>query len=190
MYCIKCGKENADDAAFCQKCGNAFEAEEETRVAARPVENEGGERQIFSISPTLMFVKIGYALAVVGAFVLGSILAFLLPVGWWFLGIPAGLLLLLVPVYYHVRRKLVRYTLTDSKIEIDEGFISRTTRSVPLRRIQDVTVSATVMQRMLGFGNVVIDNSGNDGERIVFENVNSPRDYADILLKQMRLLEK
>jgi len=190
MFCIKCGTSNPDEAVYCQKCGTNLEREEETRVAVRSDAGEGEERRIFSISPTLLFVKIGYALAVIGAFLIALILAVILPAGWWFVGIPVGLLILLIPVYYHVRRKLVRYTLTDSKIEIDEGFISRTTRNVPLRRIQDVTVSATVMQRMLGFGNVVIDNAGTDGGQIIFKNVNSPGNYADILLKQMRLLEK
>ncbi|MCA1590870.1 MAG: zinc ribbon domain-containing protein, partial [Acidobacteria bacterium] len=35
MYCIKCGKENAADAMYCQKCGALIEADEETRVAGR-----------------------------------------------------------------------------------------------------------------------------------------------------------
>ena len=35
MYCSNCGKENPDDAVYCQKCGKLLEAEEETRVAGR-----------------------------------------------------------------------------------------------------------------------------------------------------------
>ena len=69
---------------------------------------------------------------------------------------------------------MVRYTLTDSKIEIDEGFISKTTRNVPLRTIQDVTVSATIPQRMLGFGNLIIENAGETTVKIVLKNINSP----------------
>ena len=84
----------------------------------------------------------------------------------------------------------MRYTLTDSKIEIDEGFISKRTRNVPLHTIQDVTVSATVPQRMLGFGNLIIENAGEIESRIVLKNINSPKKYADVLLKQMRLLGK
>ena len=47
---------------------------------------------------------------------------------------------------------MLRYTLTDSKIEIDYGLIARTTRNIPLAKIQDVTVSASILQRILGFG--------------------------------------
>jgi uncharacterized membrane protein YdbT with pleckstrin-like domain len=84
----------------------------------------------------------------------------------------------------------VRFTLTDSKIEIDEGFISKTTKNVPLRTIQDITVSASVPQRMLGFGNLIIENAGETGGKIVLKNINTPKKYADVLLKQMRQLNK
>ena len=199
MFCIKCGAKNSLEAIYCQKCGALLEAEEETRIA-RPAkietsgadETENAEREIFSIRPTLMFVKIGYVLAAFGALLLVALLAVL----YDFLKIPvsfsilAGLALFLIPAFYHLRHKIVRYTLTDSKIEIDEGLISKTTRNVPLRTIQDVTVSATVPQRMLGFGNLIIENAGETNSRIVLKNINSPKKYADVLLKQMRRLNK
>jgi uncharacterized membrane protein YdbT with pleckstrin-like domain len=101
-----------------------------------------------------------------------------------------GLLLFLIPAYFNIKQKLVRYTLTDSKLEIDAGFIARTTRSVPLRRIQDVTVSSNFWERVLGFGDVVIDNASEDGGKIVLVNINDPGRYADLLLSQMRRIEK
>ena len=85
---------------------------------------------------------------------------------------------------------MIKYTLTDSKIEIDKGLVSHTTRNVPLRTIQDVTVSATATQRLLGFGNIVIENANEATEKIILHNINSPKKYADILLKQMRFLDK
>jgi len=81
---------------------------------------------------------------------------------------------------------MLRYTLTDSKIEIDYGLIARTTRNIPLSKIQDVTVSATIIQRLLGFGNVVIDNASEVGGTTVLRNINSPRHYADLLLRELR----
>jgi uncharacterized membrane protein YdbT with pleckstrin-like domain len=214
MFCIKCGARNSDEAVYCQKCGALLEAEEETRLAQRRPRSEeqlataaadaaaadeenarlSEERQIFSIRPTLVFVKIGYAAAVAGAFLL---VAILLQIGWligidipWWFSVLAGLALLLVPAYFHLKRNIVRYTLTDSKVEIDEGFIFQNTRNVPLRSIQDVSVSSTITQRMLGFGDLVIDNASEDGGKIVLKNINSPKKYADVLLKQMRLLDK
>jgi len=194
MFCIKCGANNSDEAIYCQKCGNQLEAEEETRVARKfsveTADGEDEERKVFSISPTLMFVKMGYGLAAVGALLLVALFAMLLPaVSIWFV-IPVALALFLIPAYYHFRQRMVRYTLTDSKVEIDEGFIFQNSRNVPLRSIQDVSVSSTITQRMLGFGNLVIDNASEDGGKIILKNINTPKKYADVLLKQMRLLNK
>ena len=204
MFCSKCGAKNSDEAVYCQKCGFQLEAaEEETRIA-RPLKNAvepknetekpHDEKQIFSIRPTLMFVKIGYAAAVMGAFLLVALLSTI--DSWLKLNIPpwifvlAGLSLLLIPAFYHFKRNVVRYTLTDSKIEIDEGFISQNTRNVPLRTIQDVMVSSSIPQRMLGFGNLIIENANEEDGKVIFKNINSPKRYADILLKQMRQLDK
>ena len=191
MFCTKCGATNSDEAVYCQKCGKLLEAEEQTRIA-RPLKNkftdEDDERQIFSISPTLLFVKIGYGLAVLGAFLLVFLLSYTSLPSW--ISVIAGLSLLLIPAYYHLKQKLICYTLTDAKIEIDKGLISHTTRNIPLRTIQDVTISATVPQRLLGFGNLIIENAGETDGKVVLENINSPKKYADILLKQMRQLNK
>jgi hypothetical protein len=111
-------------------------------------DTDSQEAEIFAISPTLMFVKVGYALAALGALFLAAFTSVFLSswISVW-LSVFIGLLLFLIPAYYHFMRKMVSYKLTESKLEIDEGFISRTTRSVPIRRIQDVTVSSTVLRQ-------------------------------------------
>jgi uncharacterized membrane protein YdbT with pleckstrin-like domain len=190
MFCDKCGADNKDTAAFCRECGATIE-EQETRVAVRQDESvaDENERQIFSITPTLMFVKFGYVLAAVGALLLVAAVAAFTPIATiW--AVLLGLLLFLIPAFYHMKQKLVCYTLTDSKLEIDAGLISRTTRSVPLRRIQDVTVSASMMQRLLGFGDLMIDNASEEGGKVVLKNINDPKDRAEDVMRQMRQLEK
>ncbi len=195
MFCEKCGAKNSDTAAFCRKCGFAFNDEEETRIAGSvKSKNNSVEEEIFTIRPTLMFIKIGYAAAVISAFLFVVLLYYVgrgigIEIPWW-LSIFGGLALLLVPAYFHLKRNIVRYKLTDSKIEISEGLISTHTRNVPLRTIQDVSVSSTVFQRVLGFGNLIIENANEMDGKIVLKNINSPKKYADTLLKQMRLLDK
>lgn len=195
MFCIKCGKENANDAAFCQKCGQPFEAEQETRVASRVgsdvVRDASEAPRIFSVTPTLKFVYVGYVLAVLGAFILVGIVSVFLSTTFSIAAsVILGMALLLIPLFFHLRKKLVRYTLTDTTIEIDRGLVSRTTQNIPLRRIQDVTVSASMMQRLLGFGDVIIDNASEDGGKVVLDDIDSPKKYAELMLRQMRQLEK
>jgi membrane protein YdbS with pleckstrin-like domain len=195
MHCTNCGTYIATGQRFCAGCGAPAVDPEATRLqrpqfnqppAVRPQAQESNEieRTIFTTRPTLLFVKAGYGLAILGAILLVILLA-LIPVQWWF-SVPIALALLLIPAFYHIRRNTVRYTLTDSKIEIDEGFIARTTRNIPLRNIQDVTVSASIPQRLLGFGNLIIDNANETGGSTILRNINDPRHYADLLLRELR----
>jgi len=182
-------------------------ASEETRVAAprpraveplpvrplaqtperRAVESGAEEQVVFTVRPTLLFVKLGYALAALGGLALIALLAWQPWVSIpFYVSLPLALALLLVPAYKHLKRNTVRYTLTDSKIEIDQGLVSRTTRNIPLRNIQDVTVSATVFQRLLRFGNLVIDNASETGGTTVLRNIPDPRRHADLLLRELR----
>lgn len=148
------------------------------------------EQIIFRARPTLLFVKLGYALAALGGLLLialltwvGTLLGVNIPL---YVSIPLALALLLIPAYRHLRRNMVRYTLTDSKIEIDEGFISQTTRNIPLRNIQDVTVRTTILQRLLKFGNVVVDNASEEGGVTILRDIPDPRHHADLLLRELR----
>jgi membrane protein YdbS with pleckstrin-like domain len=196
MRCSNCGSFLDSDSRFCKNCGTATPDPEETRLA-RPeistpvrhaVDDDEIEHVIFTVRPTLLFVKIGYGLAMLGAILFTILLQFIpllrdIPV---YITIPFALALLLIPGYYHLKRNMIRYTLTDSKIEIDYGLIARTTRNVPLSKIQDVTVSTSIRQRILGFGDVVIDNASDVGGSTVMHNIHNPRHYADLLLRAQR----
>lgn len=193
MLCSNCGSTLNPNSRFCDQCGAAAPDAEETRIArpqsAIPVrhdDNDDIEAVIFQVRPTMLFIKIGYAAAIVGAILLTVLLAMVsfveIP---WYYSLPVALGLLLIPAYYHLKRNMIRYTLTDSKIEIDYGLIARTTRNIPLVKIQDVTVSASILQRLLGFGDVVVDNASEIGGTTVLHNINNPRHYADLLLREM-----
>ena len=194
MRCANCGSFLDTDSRFCKSCGRAVRDPEETRIvrtaATTPepyAQDNDIENVVFTVRPTLLFVKIGYVAAIVGAVVLTILLAMIsfidIPI---YLSLPIALALLLIPAYYHIKRNMVRYTLTDSKIEIDYGLIARTTRNVPLSKIQDVTISASILQRILGFGDVVIDNASEFGGSTILHNINNPRHYADLLLRELR----
>jgi uncharacterized membrane protein YdbT with pleckstrin-like domain len=148
---------------------------------------EAEEKTIFKVGPTLLFVKLGYVLAALGGILLIALLAWQ---QWkavpFYVSLPLALALLLIPAYKHLKRNSVRYTLTDAKIEIDEGFVSRTTRNIPLRNIQDVTVTTTIPQRLLRFGNVVIDNASETSGTTVLRNIPDPRRHADLILRELR----
>ena len=187
MYCKKCGSPNDNDAVYCKKCGTLLEVEDETRVVRR--ESAAGHlTEVYRTGPTLKFVMMGYVVAALAAIVLVGLLA-LTSIPLW-ISVLIGLLLFLVPAYFHLQQKLIRYSLDDQCIEIDSGLASRTTRNIPLTRIQDVTVSAGAIQRLLNLGDVVIDNASENGGKLTIRNIDSPREYADKLLRHIRRLDR
>ena len=190
MHCSNCGSYVAPGVRFCSNCGSPAADPEATRIVrsqAGKIGNAEGtdlEHTVFTVRPTLLFVKIGYGLAVLGAILLIILLASLGAPAW--VSVLLALALLLIPAYYHLKRNMVRYTVTDSKMEIDTGLIARTTRNIPLSKIQDVTVSASISQRVMGFGDVIVDNASEIGGTTVLKNINNPRHYADLLLRELR----
>ena len=162
MHCSNCGSYVAPGVRFCSNCGSAAGDPEATRIARAqsgiPMaagSDDELQQTVFTVRPTLIFVKLGYALAMFGAIAIVFLLALIdVP---WYISIPLALALLLIPAYYHLRRNMIRYTVTDSTLEIDTGLLARTTRNIPLSKIQDVTVSASIPQRIFGFGDVIVE---------------------------------
>jgi len=189
MTCSKCGAYVTPSVRFCSNCGAAVDPDATRLARAHATALEPGvdsdlEHTIFTVRPTMIFIKTGYALAVIAGIALVFLLASInVPAS---ISIPLALALLLIPGYYHLRRNMVRYTVTDSKLQIDTGLIARTTRNIPLSKVQDVTVSASIPQRLFGFGDIIVDNASDVGGSTVMHNINRPRQYADLLLRELR----
>lgn len=190
MTCSSCGAYVTPSVRFCSNCGAAVNDPEATRIArlqSRALDYNGSndlEQTLFTVRPTMVFVKAGYALAVLAGLALVFFLAWLGVPAW--ISILLALAILLIPAYYHIRRNMIKYTVTDSKLQIDTGLIARTTKNIPLSKVQDVTVSASIPQRLMGFGDIIIDNASELGGSIVMHNISSPRHYADLLLRELR----
>jgi membrane protein YdbS with pleckstrin-like domain len=189
MTCSTCGAYVTPSVRFCSNCGASVDSEL-TRIARiksqalQTGDDSDLERTIFMVRPTMIFIKTGYALAVLGGIALVFLLASIGVSAT--ISIPLALGLLLIPGYYHVRRNMVRYTVTDAKLQIDTGLVARTTRNIPLSKVQDVTVSASIPQRLLGFGDIIVDNASEIGGSTVMHNISRPRHYADLLLRELR----
>ena len=196
-YCINCGSALAPQARFCAVCGASANTEA-TRLAPRtPQEQptalrsaqlvpqaETEEETIFIARPTLLFVVLGYVLAALMAILLTTLLAYA--------GLSAYISLLLtlpvsiLPILSHIRRSAIRYRLTDSKVEIAQGILVRTTRNVPLRSLQDVTVSRSIFQRLLGLGDIRLEDASDESGSTLLHNIPDPSGHADMVLRQLR----
>jgi membrane protein YdbS with pleckstrin-like domain len=190
MTCSGCGAYVTPSVRFCSNCGAAVNDPEATRIArmqSRALDYNGSndlEQTVFTVRPTMIFIKAGYALAVLAGIALVAFLAWLGAPVW--ISLLLALAILLIPAFYHLRRNMIKYTVTDSKLQIDTGLIARTTKNIPLSKVQDVTISASIPQRLMGFGDIIIDNASELGGSIVLHNISSPRHYADLLLRELR----
>ena len=74
-----------------------------------------------------------------------------------------------------------KYRLTDEKLIMDTGFLSRNQEEIRLYRITDFSVRQSLLQRMFGIGNIHISSSDNtQGEFTIYE-VKNPYNVKDLL---------
>ena len=198
MYCNNCGKTLPEGSRFCNYCGAqtagpAVGTLEKDAEAVGPSLVAGKEQVIFTVRPTMIFVLVRYifaAVVVVAAAALMGVLsnknpqavngtvAFLVILG-------IGVVAFAFPVYRHILRLREVYTLTDHKLEMRYGLIAKIVRNIPLRNIQDVTVTASVWQRFLNLGDIEIDSASESG-KIVLDDIHHPERYADMILLELR----
>lgn len=190
-HCTRCNARVPASALFCVTCGAPVNAEV-TRTAVRtqpdvPPRDKAAnevERVIFMERPTIFFVVAAYTAAAFAAMLLTALSAY---IGWpAFVSLLLALPVLLAAFLRHLKRNTIGYTLTNSKIEITQGILVRTTRSIPLPSVQNVTVSATILQRLFGFGDLVIDDASAGGGATILRNIPDPRRHADLLLRELR----
>jgi uncharacterized membrane protein YdbT with pleckstrin-like domain len=129
------------------------------------------------IRPTLKFIKLGYVAVVL-----------LIGVAAWFglsyqdpsmPWIPAVVgLLVFWPITRSIRRQSTRLIVSGDKLRYEAGFLSKTTRTISLAKVQDVSVHQTLGQRMTGTGDLSIETAG-ESSRLTVRSIDDPQKIAD-----------
>ena len=127
------------------------------------------------IHPTMKFIKLSY----VGAFLVIIFFAIANLVWQW----PVWLawlspLLLILPLKSHLQNRMTRITILEDKLRFDTGFLTKTTRTILISRIQDLTVSQRLAQRVLGIGDLSIETAG-ETSRLTIPQIDRPQEVAD-----------
>ena len=135
------------------------------------------------IRPTMKFIYMGYT--VVFLIVVALAVATMrmqwppwIPSPWqpWIPWLPA--LLLLWPLQRHLRNRLTKMTILDDRLRYETGLLSRTTRTILISRVQDVTVHQRLGQRIFGLGDLSIETAGA-ASRETISQIDRPREIAD-----------
>jgi uncharacterized membrane protein YdbT with pleckstrin-like domain len=76
-----------------------------------------------------------------------------------------------------------QYVITDHRIIVRTGLISRSGRDMPLSRVNDVSFKKSAMERFLNCGTLMIESAGTQGQLII----SSVPDVEDIQREIYRL---
>ena len=80
-----------------------------------------------------------------------------------------------------VRRVATSYTITNRRLNIKRGIVSRTIQETRLERVQNVNYEQSVVQRMLQIGDVDFDTAAGDDYNFIFEGVGEPADVVHMV---------
>jgi uncharacterized membrane protein YdbT with pleckstrin-like domain len=135
-----------------------------------------GEHIIFEGHPSWRAILSFYIKGLLVAVVLGAI-------GW--LAGSAGLGILIAAVLFavavivgFVRRIATTYSITNQRLRIRRGIISRNVQETRVDRIQNVNTEQGVLDRILLVGTVDYDTAGTDDADFSFVGVGQPEKVA------------
>ena len=77
-----------------------------------------------------------------------------------------------------VRRIFVRFTITDQRLRIQRGIISRAVQQTRIDRVQNVNTRQSPVDRLLRVGAVDFDTAGGDDSDFIFDGVNDPAEVS------------
>ena len=135
-----------------------------------------GEQVIFQGHPSWRAILGFYLKGVLVAIVLGVIAKLIDGNGTAFLVI---LVVIAATVLIgFVKRVATTYTITDRRLNIKRGIVSREIQETRLERVQNVNYRQSVYQRLMQIGDVDFDTAATDDYNFVFAGVADPADVV------------
>ena len=87
-----------------------------------------------------------------------------------------------------ITRLQTTYTITNQRLTIETGLLSREMHETRLERVQNVNVRQTMAQRMLFVGNVDFDTAAGAEYDFIFRGVGEPRRIVRTVDRALREL--
>lgn len=144
-----------------------------------------GEQVIYDGHPSWRSVTALYFQGMAAGLVLGA-------VAWFAISNAAGVIVFLgciagAALLGFVRRVFVRFTITDQRLRIQRGIVSRRVQQTRIDRVQNVNTRQGVIDRMLRVGAVDFDTAGTDDSDFTFNGVDDPQGVAAAVDRAQRL---
>jgi uncharacterized membrane protein YdbT with pleckstrin-like domain len=143
---------------------------------------DAGERVIFEGHPSWRAILAFYLRGLLIAVVAGLVVALGTRIGG---DVDKGLVFLVVLVVIvltvligFIKRVTTTYTITDRRLNIKRGIISREVQQTRLERVQNVNYNQTLAQRVLQVGDVDFDTAGSGDYDFSFDGVAEPQEVV------------
>jgi uncharacterized membrane protein YdbT with pleckstrin-like domain len=135
-----------------------------------------GEQVIFQGHPSWRAILGFYLKGILVAAIAGVIASFFAGNGTVFLVV---LVIVAATVLIgFVKRLATTYTITDRRLNIRRGIVSREVQETRLERVQNVNYKQSVYQRLMQIGDVDFDTAAGDDYNFVFYGVADPADVV------------
>jgi uncharacterized membrane protein YdbT with pleckstrin-like domain len=133
-----------------------------------------GERSVLILHPHWKTVLMPFLL-LVAVVIVAAVLLVVIPHNKLQTGerIAVGVVALLIAIIWtgvpFLRWRTTTYELTNRRLRLRRGILSRTGRDFPLIRISDVSFSHGLIDRLLRCGKLVVESAGEHGELVLTE---------------------
>jgi uncharacterized membrane protein YdbT with pleckstrin-like domain len=134
------------------------------------------------LRPVLLLALIVAAVIAALLFLPGSVDKPAVRVGIGVVAVIAAIAFTAVPF---LRWRTTTYELTNRRLRLRSGILTRSGRDFPLARISDVSFSHGVLDRILGCGRLVVESAGEHGQLVLTE---IPR-VVDVQAQLFQLVE-
>jgi uncharacterized membrane protein YdbT with pleckstrin-like domain len=101
-----------------------------------------------------------------------------------FLMLGAALAALFVINLYYWGWRAHEYVLTDQRVILNEGIVSKFSRSIAIDRIQDLTTFQGLWGRTWGFGDIELESAGREGAELL-STVPRPQQLRNAIFAQI-----
>jgi uncharacterized membrane protein YdbT with pleckstrin-like domain len=131
-----------------------------------------GEDVVFEGHPSWRALLAFYLIGIIGAALIAVIVAFAASVG---VGIVVGVVLIaLVVIVGFVRRMATTYMVSNQRLYIRRGILSKRIQQTRIDRVQNVNTDQSLIERILHVGTVDFDTAGTDDSDFTFVGLSSP----------------
>ena len=106
---------------------------------------------------------------------------------WDFIPLVSGVIFLVAAlwvIWQYIQWRSTHFAVTNSRVIYQRGFIAKKGVEIPLERVNNVNFSQTVVERILGAGDLLIESGGQDGQQ-KFSDILRPQEVKKVMLNQV-----